>query len=220
MTKYPCLVLDHDDTVVQSMKTLSYPFFCYILEEFRPGKTMTLAQFISDCHHIGFAQLCRERFQFSDEELTKEHELWMNYLRTHTPDPYPGIAAILEKQKSEGGLICVVSHSSRENIERDYAAHFSVKPDTIYGWDLPEEQRKPKPFPITDIMERYNLRKEQLLVVDDMKLGWKMAAPLGVTVAYASWGELGVPELEEEMKGLCDHAFETPEKLYHFLFND
>lgn len=220
MLKYPCLVLDHDDTVVQSMKTLSYPFFCYILERFRPGRSMTLAEFVSDCHHIGFAELCRKRFQFTPEEIASEHVLWMNYLRTHTPDPYPGISKILEKQKSEGGLICVVSHSSVENIERDYTAHFPVKPDAIYGWDLPEEQRKPKPFPILDIMERYQLTKEQLLVIDDMKLGWMMAAPLGVPVAYAGWGELGVPEITEEMTNLCDFAFETPEKLYQFLFND
>ena len=28
MLKYPCLVLDHDDTVVQSEATVNYPFFC------------------------------------------------------------------------------------------------------------------------------------------------------------------------------------------------
>ena len=32
MLKYPCLVLDHDDTVVQTMRTLSYPCFCLELE--------------------------------------------------------------------------------------------------------------------------------------------------------------------------------------------
>ena len=37
MLKYPCLVLDHDDTVVQSEATINYPFFCYILNRFRPG---------------------------------------------------------------------------------------------------------------------------------------------------------------------------------------
>ena len=35
MLKYPCLVLDHDDTVVQSERTIGYPFFCYILDQYR-----------------------------------------------------------------------------------------------------------------------------------------------------------------------------------------
>ena len=43
--KYPCLVLDHDDTVVQSESTINYPYFCYILNEFRPGKTITLEEY-------------------------------------------------------------------------------------------------------------------------------------------------------------------------------
>ena len=42
MLKYPCLVLDHDDTVVQSEATVNYPYFVYILDRFRPGKTITL----------------------------------------------------------------------------------------------------------------------------------------------------------------------------------
>ena len=46
MLKYRCLVLDHDDTVVQTMRTLSYPFWCLELEQFRPGTTMTLEDYI------------------------------------------------------------------------------------------------------------------------------------------------------------------------------
>lgn len=42
MLKYPCLVLDHDDTVVQSERTIGYPFFCYILDQYRPGQTVSL----------------------------------------------------------------------------------------------------------------------------------------------------------------------------------
>ena len=37
MLKYKCLVLDHDDTVVQSEATINYPFFVYILDQYRPG---------------------------------------------------------------------------------------------------------------------------------------------------------------------------------------
>ena len=31
MLKYPCLVLDHDDTVVQSEATVNYPFFLSLI---------------------------------------------------------------------------------------------------------------------------------------------------------------------------------------------
>ena len=49
MLKYPCLVLDHDDTVVQSEATVNYPFFVYILDQFRPGTTITLEEYVHGC---------------------------------------------------------------------------------------------------------------------------------------------------------------------------
>ncbi len=218
MLKYPCLVLDHDDTVVQSMKTLSYPFFLYILEQFRPGSFMSFEDYVCDCHHLGFADLCRKRFGFTDSELKKEHALWMEYVLSHTPDAYPGIERIIRRQKQAGGLICVVSHSSRANILRDYDAHFGIEPDAIYGWDLPEEQRKPNPYPLLDIMARFHLKPQELLVVDDMKLAWKMANPLGVQVAYAGWTGMGVDTIAREMEKLCDYTFDSVAKFEEFLF--
>lgn len=219
MLKYRCLVLDHDDTVVQSMKTLSYPFWCMELEIFRPGVTQSLEDYILECHNRGFAGLCRDCFHFTDEELKKEHGMWMEYIMTHTPDPYPGMDAVIHRQKAEGGLVCVVSHSHKDNIIRDYSTHFNILPDAIYGWELPAEQRKPHPYPLLDIMERYNLKPEEILVVDDMKLACQMATPLGIQVAYSGWNGLGIPEVESEMQRLCDFSFDTTEKLYKFLFD-
>lgn len=219
MLKYRCLVLDHDDTVVQSMKTMSYPFWCMELEIFRPGQAMTFQEYVMECHNRGFAGLCRDCFHFTDEELKKEHSMWMDYVMTHIPDPYPGIANIIRRQKAEGGLICVVSHSHIDNILRDYRTHFGIEPDTVYGWELPPKQRKPNSYPLLDIMERYDLRPEEILVVDDMKLACQMAQPLNIEVAYSGWNGLGIAEIDTEMKNLCDYSFESTEKLYNFLFD-
>ena len=218
MPKYRCLVLDHEDTVVQSMKTLSYPFWCMELELFRPGITQSLEDYILECHNRGFASLCRDCFHFTDEELKKEHEMWMEYIMTHTPDPYPGIAEIIHRQKAEGGMICVVSHSHADNILRDYRTHFGLEPDAVYGWELPPHQRKPNPYPLEDIMRRYSLKPEEILVVDDMKLACQMADPLDIKVAYSGWNGLGILEIEKEMQSMCTYSFDSTEKLYKFLF--
>lgn len=219
MLKYPCLVLDHDDTVVQSEKTIGYPYFCYILDQFRPGEKISLEDYVLDCHNLGFAEMCRQRWQFTPRELVEEYHGWMDYVKTHIPDSFPGIGEVIRRQKEEGGLVCVVSHSSVENITRDYQVHFGIQPDAIYGWDYPEEQRKPNPFPLEDIMRKYALAPEQLLVVDDMKLAWRMANPLGVKIAFAAWGKLDFPELSQEMRCLCDFTFESASDLERFLFS-
>lgn len=219
MLRYPCLILDHDDTVVQSEKTIGYPFFCQILSQFRPGKTITFQEYVRDCYSLGFAQMCRERWQFTEQELIDEYVGWMGYVRTHIPDPFPGIDRVIRRQKEAGGLLCVVSHSSIENITRDYGVHFGVQPDAIYGWDLPEEKRKPNPYPLEDIMSRYHLSPREMLMVDDMKLAWMMTYPLQVDIAFAAWGKLEFPELSKEMTRLCDYSFDSTKDLEKFLFD-
>ena len=192
--RYPCLVLDHDETVVQTEKTMGYPFFCEILQTIRPSAFISLEDYVADCHTIGFVDMCRTRFGFTDEELQTEHLAWSDYVRYHVPEIFPGIEAIIHRQKAAGGILCVVSHSNEENIVRDYRSHFNLKPDSMYGFDLPAHKRQPNPYPLTDIMERYQLSHEDLLVVDDSKLGFDMANPLGVDVAFSAWGKENFPE--------------------------
>lgn len=218
MLKYPCLVLDHDDTVVQTEKTIGYPYFCYILDQFRPGQTISFSDYVHDCHDFGFAEMCRRRWQFTEAEQWQEYQGWMEYVMTRIPDVFPGIGDVIRKQKAAGGLVCVVSHSSVQNITRDYREHFGIQPDAIYGWDYPEHQRKPNPFPLKDIMHHFQLKPEELLVVDDMKLACKMAEPLGVDVAFAAWGKREFPELAREMSRLCRYSFGAPWELNDFLF--
>lgn len=219
MLKYPCLVLDHDDTVVQSETTINYPYFCYILDQFRPGQKITLDEYIHGCFYSGFAEMCREKYHFTEEELTEEYLGWKAYIRSHIPAPFPGIGEVIRRQKELGGLVCVVSHSSAENIARDYQTHFGVSPDVIYGWDYPEHQRKPNPYPLEQIMEKYQLTPSQLLVVDDMKPACDMAGKVGVSVAFARWGKEHSPEICTEMERLCQFTFHTPEELENFLFD-
>ena len=144
----------------------------------------------------------------------------MDYVETHIPPVFPGIPELIRRQREAGGLVCVVSHSSVVNITRDYDLHIGLRPDAVYGWDYPEQLRKPNPFPLLDIMEKFRLSPEELLVVDDMKLGGSMAHPLGVQVAFAAWGRKDFPDLSREMRSLCDFSFDTPEELGAFLFSD
>ena len=216
--KYPCLVLDHDETVVQSEATIGYPCFTLTLSRLRPGQTITLEEYVQDCHTMGFVEMCRQRFGFTDPELQEEYRDWQSYVQDHVPDPFPGIQRIIEKQKEAGGLLCVVSHSSVKNISRDYQVHFGIQPDIIYGCDLPQHQQKPAPFPLIDLMEKYNLKPEEILVVDDMKLACQMAKPLHVPIAFAAWGKTEFPEIAREMQELCDFTFHSTDQLYRFLF--
>jgi len=218
MLKYPCLILDHDDTVVQSETTINYPYFCYILDQFRPGQKITLKEYLDGCCHLGFVEMCRKNYGFTEEELEQEYQGWKGYIKTHIPPPYHGIASVIANQKAAGGLVCVVSHSGAENITRDYQTHFGIMPDEIFGWDLPEEQRKPSAYPLEQIMQKYGFKPEQMLVVDDLKPAWEMAKKVNVPIAFAAWSKLEQQEIYRQMSALCDFTFDTPTALEKFLF--
>ena len=220
MLKYPCLVLDHDDTVVQSEATVNYPFFIAFLKQYRPGDTITQHEYISGCYNPGYIEMCRQRFAFTDEELLIEYNGWKEYIRSHIPAPYEGIERIVRRQKEEGGIVCVVSQSAQENIARDYLTHFGIQPDEIFGWDLEPEHRKPNPWALEQIMKKYGLSPAQLLVVDDMKAACQMARGAGVEIAFAGWGRKEFPDICRDMESLCDYSFMTIEDMEKFLFDD
>lgn len=220
MLKYPCLILDHDDTVVQSEATVNYPFFVEFLKKYRPGMTISEHEYISGCFHPGYIEMCRQRFHFSEEELLIEYNGWKDYIRSHIPTPYPGIGEMICKYKDAGGIICVVSQSARENILRDYLTHFGIEPDAIFGWDLEPSHRKPSPWALNRIMEIHNLTPGRLLVVDDMKPAVEMARAAGVNIAFAGWGRQDYPEICSEMSRLCDFSCGTIRDLEHLLWEE
>lgn len=213
-----CLVLDHDDTVVRSAETVNYPALLDALALMRPGMTITYADFMRDCFFKNFSGMCKDRFGFSDEEVDAEFELWKVYVRTHTPPPYDGMAELLQRFRSAGGIVCVSSHSGVENISRDYQTHFGFLPDRIFGWEL-REKRKPHPFALQEIMREFSLRPQELLMVDDMKAGLEMANACGVPFACAGWSHED-PEVSSVMRKAYGLYFESVDRFADFLFSE
>lgn len=220
MLTYKCLVLDHDDTVVQTEKTIGYPYFRDYIERIRPGQPLSFAEYVRDCNNMVFADMCRERWHMTEKELAEEYSGWKEYSRRNVPQVCPGIEAVIRRQKALGGIVCVSSLSTTEVIERDFLHHFGFLPDAIYDYDLPVHQRKPDPYALVDIMERFSLKPEEILMVDDMKLGWQMAKKMGVPIAFAGWSKAEFPELAKEMRAICDFSFDSPKELEQFLFDE
>ena len=217
--KYRCLVLDHDDTVVNSTATVHYPSFVEYMEKYQPQVHLTLDEYFRYNFDPGVVPMFTEICGLSQEEMQHEEEYWSEYVRHHVPTAYPGIRELLEEQRSRGGLITVVSHSFSEHIRRDYRKNNLPEPDQIYGWEYPSEQRKPSPWALYRIMESFSLRPEDLLVVDDLKPGYDMAQAAGVPFAGAGWAN-DIPEIETFMRKNCDRYFKTIASLRDFLFQD
>ena len=214
--RYKCLVFDHDDTVVNSTATIHHPSFLKYLAQYRPGRTCSLEKYFLRNFEPGFIPMCREDYDMTDADLDIEVRFWQEYVEEHIPAAYAGIREIMLRQKAEGGLICVASHSLEKNIRRDYAANDLPQPDLVFGWDLPMEQRKPNPFALEEIMRIYRLGPEELLMIDDLKPGYDMAVRCGVDFAAAGWAN-DIEEIERFMRRKSRYYFKTVEELDKFL---
>ena len=214
--RYKCLVFDHDDTVVNSTATIHHPSFLSYLEQYRPGMSCSLEKYFLRNFEPGFIPMCREDYDMTDADLDIEVRFWQEYVEEHIPAAYGGIREIMLRQKAEGGLICVASHSLEKNIRRYYAANDLPQPDLVFGWDLPMEQRKPNPFALEEIMRIYGLKPEELLMIDDLKPGYDMAVRCGVDFAAAGWAN-DIEEIECFMRQNSRYYFKTVEELDKFL---
>ena len=217
--RYQCLVLDHDDTVVNSTATINYPAFVQTLQKLRPDVHMTLDDFFSYSFEPGFGALCSDILCFSDAEMDIQYQTWLDYVRTHVPGTFPGMHDLLHRFRAAGGQICVVSHSVPENILRDYRENGLPEPDMVFGWESPAHERKPNPYPLEQIMRRGGFTREELLILDDLKPGYDMAKSCGVDFAAAGWSN-DIPEIESFMRANCDKYFKTVAGFSGFLFGE
>ena len=155
--KYKCLVLDHDDTVVNSTATIHYPSFIEYLRIKYPHlvDNYTLESYFVKNFDPGVVALFRDEIGMSEQDFAEEEKFWAAYVKNHVPHSYEGIGRIISDFKARGGIVAVSSHSFTEYIVRDYEKNALPMPDVIYGWDIPKHKRKPAPDTLIEIMEKY-----------------------------------------------------------------
>ena len=215
--KYKCLVFDHDDTVVNSTATIHSPCFQKFLDLKYPGEICTFEKYLKMNFDLGFVGMCKNVYGMDDEMLQEETAFWQDYVKNHVPMAYKGLKEIMERFKAEGGIICVSSWSFDYNIRRDYAANDLPEPDAVFGWELPMEKRKPDPYSLQEIMRRFDLQPSEMLMLDDLKPGYDMAAAVGTDFAAAGWA-YDIPEIESFMRSNCALYFKTIQEFADFLF--
>lgn len=215
--RYACLVLDHDDTVVDSTKSIHYPAFLETLSQLRPfEQPLSYEDFTHHCHHFGFQDLCDRRYAFTPQEMETEYRIWKSFTTKNIPLPFEGWDQLFKRFRVNQGKVVVISHSERTEILRDYQTHFGFTPELVYGWELGEDHRKPNRYPLMDALNRLGLSPRDALVLDDMRLGQEMADKCGVDFAWAGWTHSN-PELIMTIKNSSDRYFATLDEFLDYL---
>ena len=218
--KYKCLILDHDDTCVDSTQCIHYPAHLEIMRKLRPHTTpVTLDEWFLKNFHPGISDYLIQELKLTKAELQEELNIWRQFTAKIIPHFYPGILDILNDFRKAGGIITVVSHSEKSIIKRHYEEKANhLQPDLIFGWDNDKNKRKPNPYPVQQILNNFNLKPEQALVLDDLLPGMQMAKKAGVTAVAAGWWHQ-IPQIVDYLKNYCDYYLANINELRELLFN-
>ena len=88
---YPCLVLDHDDTVVNSTATVHYPCFAEYTAKFFPkAKRYTLEEYVLKNFDPGVYDFFHGEVGMTEEDMKHEQAYWHEYVQHHVPQVYDG----------------------------------------------------------------------------------------------------------------------------------
>jgi len=84
---------------------------------------------------------------------------------------------------------------------------------------MDKSKRKPSPYPVLKILEQFQLRPEEVLIIDDLRPAISMAREAGVAIGAAGWGII-VPEIFNYMKEHSDFFFKTINDVRELIFKE
>ena len=204
--RYPCLLIDHDDTAVDSTPAVHYQAHLEQMRRLgRHSEALSLEQWYRVNFHPGLRHYLEEELQLSQDEQHLCYTIWREFTTTEVPPFFDGLLPLLARFKSAGGILAVVSHSEPDIILRHYRSQEEVpglEPDEIFGWMGDSKKNKPHVWPVEQMERLYGITREEMLVVDDLKPGIIMAREAGVASVGVGWSHR-IPELKGQLERLA-----------------
>ena len=215
--RYKCLVVDHDDTAVDSTADIHHPIYVELMAELRPEvEPVGVDGFIDLNQKKSIRRHYVQDLGFSESEWEYAFNFWKNHeLRGHIPKFYDGFIDLLRRHSEKGGIVAVVSHSDEEAITMHYDTTGFI-PDVIFGAQKDGSKNKPNAWPLEKIMGQYGIDAENIAVVDDLMPGIEMANSIGAYALGAGWAH----DNTDNFKRQCNHYFDTIKDLEEHLFSE
>ena len=219
--RYTCLLIDHDDTTVDSTPHIHYPAHKEQMRRLgRAEETLSLEDWFLVNYDPGISHYLQKILALTKEEEQLCYEIWRSYTTKMVPRFFDGILDILKEFRDRGGRIVVVSHSEPDII----ASHYKVQdyipgfmPDRIIGWEGDRDKHKPNPWPVDSVVEEYRVPRDEILVVDDLMPGIVMARRGSVDSVAAVWSH-GIRKIRDGLSGLSTHTAASVSDFEKILF--
>jgi beta-phosphoglucomutase-like phosphatase (HAD superfamily) len=186
--KKRCLILDHDDTLMDSQYSVHYPIFLETLSMMRPNDPIpSFKEFVLLSNKYGFEGYIRAVYNFSEQEVETEITFWRTQVPLKKAKIFHEVAKVVEEFVQSNGILVVYSYSDRSMILNDYQRFFDFEPHDIIGFDNALPFRKPARAPLLKMMHAFDLKASDCLLVDDMPLLIETANRANIDMVGANW---------------------------------
>jgi pyrophosphatase PpaX len=210
MNKFKGIIFDIDGTLT-STNDLIFASFNFITKKYL-GKTFTneeIVKWFGPTEDVILKEFCGDNYEKAREEYYKF------YSDNHfMADIYPGMKELLNELKSEGVLLSIFTGKGRE------ASTITLKKLGIYKFfDLiitgdEVKEHKPSPEGIKIFLKKFNLNRDEVIMVGDSPSDVKSAHAAGIKVASVLWDSLAKDHV---LKLDSDYVFYTVAELKDFL---
>lgn len=155
----------------------------------------------------------------TDEETTeKVRAEMMQHYQKHCHDltmPYPGILPLLNKLKTEGFRLAIVSNKADPMVRELRQVFFDDLISVAVG-ESAEIRRKPAPDMVFEALRQLGASVEDAVYIGDSEVDLKTAENAGLPCLSVSWGFRSEAQLMDHgAKTICAN----PERLYDFIHN-
>ncbi len=134
----------------------------------------------------------------SPELYGRVREFYEDYYDSHCQirtAPYPGIPELMERLKSRGIKLAVISNKQEPAVKILAQRHFPGLLELAVGTG-PSIACKPDPAAVLSAMERMGVSPEESLYVGDMDVDLNTARNAGIDCIGVAWGFMGREKLE------------------------
>ncbi|MEO8399628.1 MAG: HAD family hydrolase [Ignavibacteriaceae bacterium] len=210
MKKYKGIIFDIDGTLT-STNELIFASFNHITNKYL-NKTFTpdeIVKFFGPPEDVIIKELCGEEYNNARKDY------YDFYTANHTiADLYPGIKELLHFIKSKNVLLSIYTGKGRTaaEITLKELKIFSLFDLIITGDDI--KDHKPSPEGVTKFLEKFDLKKDEVLMIGDSPSDIKAARAAGIEIASVVWDSYAK---EEVLKLKSDYIFYSVEELKKFL---
>lgn len=215
---YKAIIFDLDGTLLDTLEDIANA--CnYALKEcgLSTYEVNKYKKFVGDGRYKLIERIIPKQ-DYTEDLFNKVLKLYDDYYLEHMVDetkPYEGICELLDELRGLGIKLAVVSNKPHEFTIEMVKNYFNNKIDIVFG-QRKNYQVKPNPETIFEVINEFELEKEECVYVGDSNVDMQTAKNAEVKSIGVSWGFRGRKELEESGANI---VVDTVEELRSVLMN-